>query len=217
MIKYLIFDLDNTIYPSTALINKNIPLRMIKYISKFLNISFEEAKILRSQRIPFFGTTIEWLATEHNLTDYDDFFLFIHPEEEVNDLPSISGLRELLTSINLPKAILTNAPKFHAERILDFYNIKDCFSNIYGITENNFKGKPYAQAYTSLLEKENFTLEESLFFDDHPKYVSGFMNIGGKGVLVDKNSEFQNYKFPKVGTVKTIRSIFEIPELLKTF
>ena len=40
---------------------------------------------------------------------------------------------------------------------------------------------------------------------------------GGKSILVDKNLEFQNYEFPKKGSIKTIRSIFEIPELLKEY
>ena len=217
MIKYLIFDLDNTIYPSTALINQQIPQRMISFVAKFLNLSFEEAKVLRSQRLPHYGSTLEWLSTEHNLTNYNDFLFSVHPEEEINELPQIQGLRELLTSIDLPKAILTNGPKFHAQRVLEFYNIQDCFSNIYGIVENQLKGKPHPQAYLNILEKENFTLEETLFFDDHPKYVAGFMNIGGNAILVDKNLEFQDQPFLTSGKVKTIRSIFEIPELLKEY
>jgi putative hydrolase of the HAD superfamily len=217
MIKYLIFDLDNTIYPSTALINQQIPQRMISFVAKFLNLSFEEAKVLRSQRLPHYGSTLEWLSTEHNLTNYNDFLFSVHPEEEINELPQIQGLGELLTSIDLPKAILTNGPKFHAQRVLEFYNIQDCFSNIYGIVENQLKGKPHPQAYLNILEKENFTLEETLFFDDHPKYVKGFLDIGGKPVLVDRNLEFQDQPFLTSGKVKTIRSIFEIPELLKKY
>ena len=123
MIKYLIFDLDNTIYPSTALINQQIPQRIISFVSKFLNISFEQAKELRATRLPLYGSTLEWLSTEHNLTNYNDFLFFVHPEEEANELPKIEGLRELLTSIDLPKAILTNGPKFHAKRVLKFYLI----------------------------------------------------------------------------------------------
>lgn len=217
MIKYLIFDLDNTIYPSTSLINDNIPKRMITFVSNFLNLPYDQAKTLRAQKLPNYGSTLEWLTTEHNLVCYNDFLEFVHPEEEINELPQIDGIKELLTSIDLPKAILTNGPKFHAERVLDFYNVKNCFTNIYGILENNLKGKPHAQAYINLLEKESFVLEETLFFDDHPKYVSGFMKIGGNGILVDKNLAFQNYDFPKTGSIKSIQSIFQIPELLKTF
>ena len=131
MINYLIFDLDNTIYPSTALINHQIPQRMIGFVSKFLNIPFEQAKILRSQRLPHFGSTLEWLSTEHNLKDYNDFLSFVHPEEEANELPQISGLRELLTSIDLPKAILTNGPKFHAERVLELKKFQPEHHDVY--------------------------------------------------------------------------------------
>ena len=217
MINYLIFDLDNTIYPSNALINQQIPQRMISFVAKFLNLTFEQAKELRAERLPHFGTTLEWLSTEHNLTNYNDFLSVVHPEDEINELPKIEGLRELFTSIDLPKVILTNSPKFHAQRVLKFYNIEDCFSNIYGIVENQLKGKPHPQSYKNILEKENFKLEETLFFDDHPKYVKGFLDIGGKPVLVDKYLEFQDQPFLSTGKVKTIRSIFEIPELLKKY
>lgn len=217
MINYLIFDLDNTIYPSNALINQQIPQRMISFVAKFLNLTFEQAKELRAERLPHFGTTLEWLSTEHNLTNYNDFLSVVHPEDEINELPKIEGLRELFTSIDLPKVILTNSPKFHAQRVLKFYNIEDFFSNIYGIVENQLKGKPHPQSYKNILEKENFKLEETLFFDDHPKYVKGFLDIGGKPVLVDKNLEFQDQPFLSTGKVKTIRTIFEIPELLKEY
>ena len=217
MINYLIFDLDNTIYPSNALINQQIPQRMISFVAKFLNLTFEQAKELRAERLPHFGTTLEWLSTEHNLTNYNDFLSVVHPEDEINELPKIEGLRELFTSIDLPKVILTNSPKFHAQRVLKFYNIEDCFSNIYGIVENQLKGKPHPQSYKNILEKENFKLEETLFFDDHPKYVKGFLDIGGKPVLVDKYLEFQDQPFLSTGKVKTIRTIFEIPELLKEY
>lgn len=217
MINYLIFDLDNTIYPSNALINQQIPQRMISFVAKFLNLTFEQAKELRAERLPHFGTTLEWLSIEHNLTNYNDFLSVVHPEDEINELPKIEGLRELFSSIDLPKVILTNSPKFHAQRVLKFYNIEDCFSNIYGIVENQLKGKPHPQSYKNILEKENFKLEETLFFDDHPKYVKGFLDIGGKPVLVDKNLEFQDQPFLSTGKVKTIRTIFEIPELLKEY
>lgn len=217
MINYLIFDLDNTIYPSNALINQQIPQRMISFVAKFLNLTFEQAKELRAERLPHFGTTLEWLSTEHNLTNYNDFLSVVHPEDEINELPKIEGLRKLFTSIDLPKVILTNSPKFHAQRVLKFYNIEDCFSNIYGIVENQLKGKPHPQSYKNILEKEKFKLEETLFFDDHPKYVKGFLDIGGKPVLVDKNLEFQDQPFLSTGKVKTIRTIFEIPELLKEY
>ena len=81
------------------------------------------------------------------------------------------------------------------------------------LKSSNLEMKTFIATY--ILEKENFTLEETLFFDDHPKYVKGFLDVGGKAVLVDRNLEFQDQPILASGKVKTIRSIFEIPELLK--
>ena len=63
MIKYLIFDLDNTIYPSNALINQQIPQRMISFVAKFLNLTFEQAKKL------FSGPEAQALLNNKNIYD----------------------------------------------------------------------------------------------------------------------------------------------------
>ena len=59
--KYLLFDLDNTLYPSTAAIDKGITHRMLSFIASYLHISYEEAIAKRNSRLPFYGTTLEWL------------------------------------------------------------------------------------------------------------------------------------------------------------
>lgn len=182
--KYLLFDLDNTLYPSTAAIDKGITHRMLSFIASYLHISYEEAIAKRNSRLPFYGTTLEWLRTEEGLKDIHSFFNAVHPPEEIEEIPFDAHLRPFLQSLHMPMAILTNAPMVHAKRILDFLNVTDLFTGIYDVECNNLKGKPYPQAFYNALEGSNFSLKETLFFDDHKKYTDGYQVLGGQAILV---------------------------------
>ena len=124
-ITHLLFDLDNTLYPSTAKIDEGITHRMLSFTANLLGVSYEEAVQRRIERLPLYGTTLEWLRTEHGLVDVDEYFSAVHPPEEVNELQKDVNLRPLLKSLGLPMTILTNAPRRHAVRVLEFLEIAD--------------------------------------------------------------------------------------------
>ena len=77
-IEYLIFDLDNTLYPSSAQMDKGITTRMMNCVAEFFNTSYEEAVKIRAEHITNFSTTLEWLRSE-GLTDIETYFSKIHP------------------------------------------------------------------------------------------------------------------------------------------
>ena len=213
MVKSLLLDLDNTVYPSSSKINEGIDQRMIQFVSDFLHVDFESARKLRSERKKKFGTTLEWLQKEHGLTDVNAYLWAVHPESEVSELAPIPGLKEFFESIPLPMAILTNGPDFHAKRVLDFYQISHCFIGVHDIIENKLKGKPNPSAYLKALNDSNFKLEETLFIDDYPKYVYGYISMGGTGVLIDPVDKYADYKFSTKGKLCTIKTIYELPSL----
>ena len=146
-IRHLLFDLDNTLYPSTAAIDQGITSRMIGFVADVLELDFQQAAERRQQRLPFYGTTLEWLKTEHGLEDTDAYFAAVHPPQELQELNPDPNLRPLLQSLGLPMTILTNAPRCHAQRVLEFLNVADLFTGIHDIQSNGFKGKPYPDSY----------------------------------------------------------------------
>ena len=218
MIKNFLFDLDNTIYPSSALINEGIDRRMIEAVSEFLSIDMETAAKMRSEKKKHYSSTLEWLMKERNLGDIGWYLRKVHPENEVEELCPVEGLKEFFASLKeraYGMAILTNGPAFHAQRVLDFYGISEFFSGIHGIEENHFHGKPYESAYRAALEKENFVLEETVFVDDYPKYVAGYMRLGGTAVLIDDEKKIADYEFPAFGKLYTLYSIFGLENILR--
>ena len=116
-VEHLIFDLDNTLYPSSGNMDKGITQRMMNFVASFFDVSYEEAVKIRAEHIRDFSTTLEWLRSE-GLTDVESYFSAVHPPYEADELEENPLLRPFLESIRIPKIILTNAPSEHAERVL---------------------------------------------------------------------------------------------------
>ena len=191
IIKHLIFDLDNTLYPSTAKLDDGITERMIAFVASWLKTDIQTATILRAEGVPRYGTTLEWLMREAGLKDIELYFRAVHPAGEEAELEANPEERELLSSLlqsNLTLSVLTNAPTEHAVRILKKLEIFDLFSNITDIRTCSLRGKPYKSAYETALNAIGGSINDTLFFDDHIKYTDAFAALGGTAVLVGKNS-----------------------------
>ena len=221
-IEYLIFDLDNTLYPSSAQMDKGITTRMMNCVAEFFNTSYEEAVKIRAEHITNFSTTLEWLRSE-GLTDIETYFSKVHPQNEADELQPDTKLRPFLEAISLPKIILTNAPREHAQRVLDKLQIADLFIDICDIRSSNFYGKPYPLSFEIALQKIGGTIKNSLFIDDMQKYVDGYTTLGGTAVLVgNKNGKplekdakpMQAIQNKKQGTLYKIQNIYELTDLL---
>jgi putative hydrolase of the HAD superfamily len=119
-------------------------------------------------------------------------------------------IRPFLQSLRLPMTVLTNAPAFHAERILAFLRIDDLFLGIWDVVKSNFKGKPHPNAYRGALSLSGYTLEETLFADDYGQYVQGYVDLGGRAVLVND----QKSEWAKAPSAPHIDSIYEIGQFV---
>jgi len=209
MIKHLLLDLDNTLYPESCGMDEGITRRMIEFISHFLNVSLDEAFRLRQIGLPPYGTTLEWLKAKHGLQDENTYFAAVHPESEIEELQKDPALRPFLLSLELPLTLLTNAPMSHAKRLLKFFDIEDIFIGIFDLTFHKGVGKPNADCFLSTLASVGFSVE-----DDHVKYVRGYKAVGGKAVIVDETGV--NKKLALDEGFGLIQSIYELKALITT-
>lgn len=224
VITHLIFDLDNTLYSSTAAMDSGITFRMLSCVAEFFNISYDEAVVLRKQKLPGFSTTLEWLRRE-GFTDTEYYFARVHPENEADELPADPNLRPLLASINIPKSVLTNSPREHADRVLAKLNVSDLFTGVCDIRDCGLNGKPYAGAYLKALEKCGGSVDNTIFFDDQYKYTDGYEALGGTAVAVgtengphlraDMTAARENKQPPHPGRTLHMPCIYDLPALLK--
>ncbi|MEI6874365.1 MAG: HAD-IA family hydrolase [Spirochaetota bacterium] len=205
MLRLLLLDLDNTLYSDTVGMERDTLMRMNRFVAHHLELDLTEATEIRRDRSRRYGTTLEWLMAEHGFKDAESWFAAVHPEGEESVISRDPALRSLLESIHLPKVIFTNSPLEHANRVLAKLGIADLFGQVYDIRFNKLKGKPHAEAVNRVLEDCGFAPEESVLVDDYPKYVRGFVEAGGHGILLDELDRHADQPYMR------IQSLVELP------
>jgi putative hydrolase of the HAD superfamily len=212
-ITYLLFDLDETLYPSSSGMVGEISRRMTTYVSRYLKLDEDRAARLRRELSQKHGTTLTGLMTEHSFSDPEAYLKFAHPTDVGRYLHKDPELASALSSIALPKSILTNAPREHALRILEYLEISHLFERIFDIRTNDFRGKPAKEVYHHVLTELDRKASEVLFIDNRIDYLLSFQEIGGKILWV---AEADPKLSPPEGLAR-IAHIKELPEFLRNF
>jgi len=201
-------DLDNTLYSESSGMEVGVLERINGFVSAYLGWPLEETNARRREGAKRFGTTLEWLVFEKGLVDVEGYFASTHPEGEESCLKDDAGLRALLDSLEYPKIVLTNAPMEHAERVLRKLGVLDRISRIFDIRYNNLVGKPHPKSYLRALEAAGFSADTTVFVDDMPKYIRGYLALGGRAILKDEGK-----RFASLG-LESILSLDELPAIL---
>jgi putative hydrolase of the HAD superfamily len=207
MIQYILFDLDNTLYSARYGLEENVRRRIKIFLAAYLGLSPEEAWRQRAERLKEHGTTLEWLCAEKGFTDIERYFTRIHPKDEADTLPPDPALRALLERLPQPKAILTNSPREHAERIIAKLGLSGLFCHIFDIRGNGLYGKPHPQAYLRSYELMGAAPEEVLFVDDIPSYVEGCRAAGGRALLLDENNIWPDYQGARIQNLRELEAL----------
>ncbi len=208
MIRYVLFDLDNTLYPSDVGMEEDTMRRIAEYSAQFLGVTTEKALQLRRDRIHLYGTTLEWLMADRGLTDVDAYYAYVHPDGEEENLVPDPAVRDFIRNLPVPASVLTNAPREHADRVLKKLELEGLFEHVFDIRWNKLKGKPAESAFRDVLKAVGSKPEETLFVDDLPHYLEGFVKIGGVGVLIDDFDRHPNFPHPRVRSIPELARFF---------
>jgi putative hydrolase of the HAD superfamily len=206
MIRYILFDLDNTLYPSSCGLDREIDRKMTEFVASYLAISIEQAHGLRkSEAIPY-GTTLQWLRLKYGFHDLESYFAAVHPENVESFIDYNPDLVSMLKSIPLPMAVLTNSPMEHARRVLNHLRLEEFFTGVYDIRFNGFRGKPYPEAYHAVIDKIGTPVSEVLFIDDLPRYLIPFKDLGGCALLVDEKGSHSSGPLPSIKKITELET-----------
>ena len=211
MIKHILFDLDDTLYSARHGLGDYLNNRLREYVASWLGLSFEEAKLIQEDGYRRWGSSIRWLVCEKGFTQADEYFAYIHPEEEADSLSADPHLRKFLEDLPCPCSILTNSPAFHAERVLKKMELEGIFENTFDIISNNLIGKPDSSAFFRVLGVLGHGPDEVLFVDDVPHFVEGYLAIGGRGLLLDELDIHQNYPHERIKNIYEISPYLDKP------
>ena len=204
MIRHILFDLDNTLYSANWGLDDFFIKRLREYTSDWLGLPWEECEPLWREAMKRYGTTLEWLVAEKGFTAVDEYFAYMHPDYEADSLPPDPELRRFIEGLPCACSVLSNAPMLHVDRIIRKLELEGLFQQVTAIEAHELRGKPHASAFYRALDALGLKPEEVLFVDDIPRYVNGYIALGGKGILFDENDVHQNYPHEKIKNLREL-------------
>ena len=179
-IPFLLFDLDNTLYPASSGVLQEMNRRMGVFCAEYFGVDEDEANVMRRGKHTIFGTTLQWLRVCHGLMDPEPFIQAIHPVDMESYVDPNPVLRSYISDLPGEYVLLTNAPLEHAERTLKALDLVDLFPRIWDLRRMGYRVKPHREAYERVLGDLGLKADEALLIDDSKANINGFRSLGGR-------------------------------------
>jgi putative hydrolase of the HAD superfamily len=209
MLKYILFDLDNTLYPRSLGIFDLVIERIRNYMEVRMGFDKELARSLRQEYLRRYGSTMRGLMIHHNVNP-DDFLEYVHDVGVEERLSPDAELAGLLKSITTEKGIFTSGHKPHAQRVLRCLGVEGYFPEIFDIIFTRFIPKPNPEPYRQILDHLRLEGRDCMMIEDLPANLKPAKDLGMTTVLVGPGMEGLD------GVVDhTIESILELGSILK--
>lgn len=142
----IFFDLDDTLYPSSAGLWQAIKERMNIYMRERMGFSEAEIPTLREKYYLQYGTTLRGLQANH-VIDVPDFLAFVHDLPLGDYLKPDPLLHEIIASLGTRNLIFTNADQAHARRVLAALELDDLFEDVVDVNAVAPFCKPMPEAF----------------------------------------------------------------------
>jgi putative hydrolase of the HAD superfamily len=183
MLRLALFDLDDTLYPSSCGLWPVLVMRMETYMIDRLGIAPQNVPEMRRRYLANFGSTMNGLRHEYDL-DTVEYLAYVHDiplEQFLRPEPELSAM---LGRLPVEKAVFTNADAPHARRVLAALGIEQHFSRIVDVHSMDFNHKPDPRAYQHVLSVTGARPDECLFVDDRLANLQPAAEMGMLTVLV---------------------------------
>jgi putative hydrolase of the HAD superfamily len=187
--RFLLCDLDNTLYPPDSGVMPAVGRRMIRYIVERVDLPPDQAEQLKLQYYRQYGTTMRGLILHHGI-DPEDYLAFVHDVPLEGYIGPNPDLNTMLSSIPLRKAVFTNADRVHAIRVLDLLGVRHQFERIVDVRDFGFNSKPHPSAYQRILDILDARPDECIMVDDSAENLAPAKALGMLTVLAGDGSPF---------------------------
>ena len=144
-----VFDLDNTLYPHHVNLWQQVDARIGEFISAFLKISAEEARVIQKDYYRRYGTSMRGMMTEHGV-HADDYLAYVHKIDH-SPLEPNPAMGAAIAKLPGRKLILTNGSTDHAGAVLERLGITQHFEAVFDIIAAELEPKPAPQTYDKFL------------------------------------------------------------------
>jgi putative hydrolase of the HAD superfamily len=185
MYKFIIFDLDDTLYPRQDGLMGEVGRRIQTWLCDHLALSWKDAVTLRRKYYHQYGTTLGGLLAEHEGIDAHGYLVYVHNiplEEYIGPKPALGAMLE---TISLRRVIYTNATAEYARRVLGVLGVAEHFEDVVGIEDVGLRNKPYQEAYERVLVRLDAWGPECIMVEDSARNLRPAKALGMTTVLVN--------------------------------
>jgi putative hydrolase of the HAD superfamily len=214
-LEFILFDLDETLYPREAGLLKEVGRRIQRWLCERLELSWEEAQVLRRDYFVRYGTTLNGLLAERNV-DAHDYLVYVHDVPIERYLDSDLGLAEMLSHLPLRRAIYTNATAEYAQRVLDILGVRDCFERIISIEDVGLQNKIHREAYERALALLGVEGPRCVMVEDTVRNLRAAKALGMATILVTSDGVFEEAAASDAGVDFVINSVLEVEQVVGT-
>jgi putative hydrolase of the HAD superfamily len=191
VIRVVLFDLDETLYPRAAGVMQQIGRLIQRFIETRLGLSPDEAAALRRRYFLTYGTTMRGLQTNESI-DPDEYLRYVHDIPLEDYLVPNPALDAALASIPQDKVVFTNASREHAERVLALLGIEQRFSRIVDVRDVAYQSKPQQAAYRRICALLDVEPQECVLVEDNARNLKPARKMGMTAILVGDGTHDQD-------------------------
>jgi putative hydrolase of the HAD superfamily len=177
-----IFDLDNTLYPRSSNLFRQVDERIRMYVRKLLNVDDAEAERIQKSFYREHGTTLRGLMLKHSV-DPDDFLAFVHDIDHSVVKPD-PALGAVILRLPGKKYIFTNGSRRHAESVAARLGFPTHFTDIFDIVDANLVPKPERETYDRFIARFGVRPERGVMLEDLTRNLTVPKAIGMTTVLI---------------------------------
>jgi putative hydrolase of the HAD superfamily len=183
-----IFDLDNTLYPASCALFRQVDRRIGEFIERLLGLDPVAARRVQKEFFRDYGTTLRGLMTRYGVAP-DEFLEFVHAID-CSPVPASPALDAALGRLAGRKIVFTNGSTKHAERVLLRLGVGHRFDAIFDIAAADYLPKPDPAPYASLVRRHRLDPRASVMIEDLPRNLAPAAALGMTTVLVRSDAEW---------------------------
>jgi len=183
MLKAVLFDLDNTLYPPERDLFSLIDVRINRYMEEIVAIAPEEVDGLRRRYWKDYGTTLQGLIRHHTV-DPEDYLDYVHSVDVASRLSRDPELKHALEQLTLPCYVFTNGSRCHVDRVINALGLDGLFNDVFDIRIAGYQPKPHPGPYREVLKKLDLGGESCVMVEDQHQNLETAKQFGMKTVLV---------------------------------
>jgi putative hydrolase of the HAD superfamily len=180
-----LFDLDGTLYSSTAGLEDQIRPGMRRRVSELLGKDEDEARELMVRYRSEYGHGVLGLQVEHGI-DPERFLADVFDRLDRSVIEPYPGLPKILAAAaeRVELFLITNSNRSHAEAVLSLLGVRSHFARVFAIEDAGYRLRPRPDGYQVFLKATGYQPSAVAAFDDSYLNLEVANQMGMYTVLV---------------------------------